>query len=149
MPRPRWPAQVEQLLDLLPDLTHAFEIVVVDDGSTDHTVDLARELAREYPQVRLIWHTRAARRRGRRLKTGLQWAQGQTVFVQEDPAAVSPTDLRRLWSLRHDRGRHAVRAAGLTSSPPRCWTGFRRGARRYGTWPMAANWQHSHDPPAR
>jgi hypothetical protein len=36
------------------------------------------------------------------VKTGLASAQGQTVLVQEDFAAVSPTDLRRLWSLRHD-----------------------------------------------
>lgn len=94
--------QVHQLLELLPELTSDFEIVIVDDGSTDHTADTALELAREYPQLRLVCHSEP---RGREIavKTGLSSAQGQTVLVQEDFADVSPTDLRRLWSLRHDR----------------------------------------------
>jgi polyisoprenyl-phosphate glycosyltransferase len=94
--------QVHQLLELLPDLTADFEIVIVDDGSTDHTPETARELAREYPQLRLICHSEP---RGREIavKTGLSSAQGQIVLVQEDSADVSPTHLRRLWSLRDDR----------------------------------------------
>jgi hypothetical protein len=38
------------------------------------------------------------------VKTGLASATGETVFVPEDVAPLSPTDLRRLWSLRHERG---------------------------------------------
>jgi glycosyltransferase involved in cell wall biosynthesis len=95
--------QIHHLLDLLPDLTSRFEIIVVDDGSADHTPDAARELERQYPQLRLICH---AQPRGREaaIKTGLAAVNSQTVLVQEDLAALSPTDLRRLWSLRHDQG---------------------------------------------
>jgi glycosyltransferase involved in cell wall biosynthesis len=101
---------IGRLLDLLPDLTQQFEIVLVDDASADHTVELARDLAREYPQVRLICHG-AMKGKEAAIKTGLQWAQGQTVFVQEDPLAPSHTDLRRLWSLRQDRELVIARAA--------------------------------------
>ena len=101
---------LERLLELLPDLTARFEIVVVDDASTDHTVELVRDLAREYPQVRLIRHNQFKGKESA-AKTGLQWAQGETVFVQEDPSAASPADLRRLWSLRHDAGVVMARAA--------------------------------------
>jgi len=94
--------QVHHLLDLLPDLTSRFEIVVVDDGSTDHTLEIARDLTRKYPQLRLLHHPES-RGRAAAIKTGLARAQGQTVLVQEDTAALSPTDLRRLWSLRNDR----------------------------------------------
>lgn len=94
--------QLGRLLELLPDLTARFEIIVIDDGSNDHTVELVRDLARQYPQVRMIRHVEP-RGLDAAVKTGLAWAQGQTVFVQEDPLAVSPTDLVRLWSLRHDR----------------------------------------------
>lgn len=94
-------AQVEHLLDVLPELTPRFEILVIDDGSTDHTPELARELARAYPQLRLIRHTQP-RGAEATIQTGLRWAQGQTVLVQEDPAALSATELRRLWSLRRE-----------------------------------------------
>jgi glycosyltransferase involved in cell wall biosynthesis len=93
--------QIGKLLDVLPDLTSRFEIVVVDDGSTDQTIDVVRELTKRYPQVRLVRHRE---RRGieAAVRTGLQWAQGRTVFVQEDAAALSVADLRRLWAVRHD-----------------------------------------------
>jgi polyisoprenyl-phosphate glycosyltransferase len=94
--------QVHHLLDVLPDLTSRFEVVIVDDGSTDHTLDLARELARKYPQLRLLYHPEP-RGHAAAVQTGLARAQGRTVLVQEDVATLSPTDLRRLWSLRNDR----------------------------------------------
>lgn len=93
--------QVARLLDILPDLTSRFEIVVVDDASTDHTVELARELAVQFPQLKLVRH-RERRGAPAAVRTGLQWATGRTVFVQEDVASLSTRDLRRLWSLRND-----------------------------------------------
>jgi glycosyltransferase involved in cell wall biosynthesis len=104
--------QIERLLDLLPDLTGRFEIVVVDDGSTDHTVDLVRDFARAYPQVRLIRH---AEPRGAEaaVKTGLQSAPGPTVFVQQSDSRTSAAELRRVWSLRHQPENPHARAAGF------------------------------------
>jgi glycosyltransferase involved in cell wall biosynthesis len=101
--------QMQHLLDMLPDLTSRFEIVVVDDGSADHTVDVARDLACKYPQLRLVIQPN---RRGydQAVRMGLAFAKGQTILVQEDAMALSPTDLRRLWSLRHDRGVVMARA---------------------------------------
>jgi hypothetical protein len=101
---------VSRLLDLLPDLTPQFEVVVVDDASADQTVELARDLAREYPQVRLICHNEMKGPEAA-VKTGLQWAQGKTLFVQEAATPPSHTDLRRLWSLRHDSDVVMARAA--------------------------------------
>jgi hypothetical protein len=103
--------QVDNLLEMLPELTSRFEVLVIDDGSTDQTVELIRELALRYPQLRLIRHTQP-RGAEATIQTGLQWAQGQTVFVQEDPAALSATDLRRLWSLRERPAATRPRPAG-------------------------------------
>jgi glycosyltransferase involved in cell wall biosynthesis len=94
--------QIARLLEVLPDLTHQFEIVVVDDASTDHTVELARELACQFPQLRLIRH-RQPQGAQAAIQTGMQWAQSRTVFVLEDASIPSPADLRRLWSLREDQ----------------------------------------------
>jgi len=101
---------ISRLLDLLPDLTHSFEIVVVDDASADHTVEVVRDLAREFPQVRLICHNEMKGHQAA-VKTGLQWAQGKTLFVQEAAIAPSHTDLRRLWLMRRDQDLVMARAA--------------------------------------
>jgi polyisoprenyl-phosphate glycosyltransferase len=101
--------QVHHLLELVPDLTNRFEIIVVDDGSADHTADVACHLARQYPQVQLISHARPQGQQAA-IQTGLSRAQGRTVLIREDAAPVSSTDLRRLWSLRNDRSLVMARA---------------------------------------
>jgi glycosyltransferase involved in cell wall biosynthesis len=47
-------AQVERILDLLPELTSRFDVLIIDDGSTDETPDVARGLVARYPQVDLL-----------------------------------------------------------------------------------------------
>lgn len=92
---------VGQLLDLLPDLTTRFEILVIDDGSNDQTSEVALDLGREYPQLRLARH---ATPRGieAAVKTGMQRAIGEIIIVQEDQVSVSAADLRQLWQMRLD-----------------------------------------------
>lgn len=94
--------QVCQLLEMLPDLSAKFEVLVVDDGSTDHTSDLARELERQFPQLRVLRHPR---RRGltAAVQSGLQNTTGEFVLVQDEHEPLSPRDLRRLWAMRGDK----------------------------------------------
>src|SRR6185295_3310161 len=82
--------------------------------STDHTPDIARELARQYPQLRLVRHTQP-RGAAATVETGMAWAKSELVLVQEDPAALSATELRRLWSLRErpPTSRPAQRQSGI------------------------------------
>lgn len=91
--------QVAELLDVLPELTSSFEVLIVDDGSTDQTEESAQELAREYPQLRVIRH---AQRRGipEVVKTGMEETSGDVVFVHDEQLPLRPSDLRRLWALR-------------------------------------------------
>lgn len=72
--------QVAELLDVLTDWQNRFEILIVDDGSTDHTEECARDLAREYPQLRVV---RQQRREGRlsAIRTGKRQSRGQVVYV--------------------------------------------------------------------
>jgi glycosyltransferase involved in cell wall biosynthesis len=89
-------ANVRHLCEVLSDLTDWFEVLLVDGGSHDHTVDIAYELAVEYPQVRVI---RRQRQFGESVtvRLALEEARGDIVLLHERPMPLGPTDLRRLW----------------------------------------------------
>jgi glycosyltransferase involved in cell wall biosynthesis len=78
---------------------HAHEIVFVDDGSRDRSLEVIKDLAREFPEVRYI----AFRRnfgKSAALEAGFQAAQGEVVFtmdadLQDDPAEI-PAFLAKL-----------------------------------------------------
>ena len=102
--------QINQLLDILPDLTSRFEVLIVDDGSTDHTEESARELAREFPQLKVVRHAAPQGASGV-VQTGLEQASGEVVFVQDSEIPISANSLKKLWTLHRDEGRTAKPAA--------------------------------------
>lgn len=77
-------AVVRGALGELPALFARFEVVVVNDGSTDGTAGVADELAAAHPeQVRVIHHP-ANRGRHKALQAGLQAARGDHLLFAND-----------------------------------------------------------------
>ena len=74
--------QITTLLDFLPEISTEFEILIVDDASTDSTVDVALDLARRFPQVRVL---RQSQRLGhqRAIEAGLARSSGEIVFIND------------------------------------------------------------------
>jgi glycosyltransferase involved in cell wall biosynthesis len=122
--------EVGELLEVLSDLTDQFELILVDDGSTDQTLDVADELARRYPQIRVSRHLRRFGSSAA-VQTGLEAATGEYVFVQDELSPVSASDIQRLWELRLDEdltAKNTATGAGVISSDL---------LRRLGQWGIA------------
>lgn len=108
--------QVDHLLEILPDLTHQFEVVIVDDGSTDHTADVVQDIQAQFPQVRYTWHgTKTAAQKAADI--GISQCRGEVVIVQDEAAEVRPSDIRRLWEMRFDSP--AAELATAVAAPTR------------------------------
>lgn len=87
---------VQKYLDVLPELTGRFELVVADDGSTDATIEMADELAVRYPQVVAV---RRAIRRGRvaAIRIALDRSTGDFLLLEDEDSCFPLNELRRLW----------------------------------------------------
>ena len=77
-------------------LTPDFEIIVVNDGSADSTPEIADELARTYPEVRVIHH-QTNRGYGGALRSGIGHAKKAIIFYTDGDAQYDPSELVNLW----------------------------------------------------
>src|SRR5437867_4226288 len=79
------------------EVTSDFEVIVVDDGSADATAHIADELARTYPQVRVVHHA-SNRGYGGALQTGFRTATKPFIFYTDGDAQYDPSELALLWA---------------------------------------------------
>ena len=79
------------------ELTPDYEVIVVNDGSGDATAQIVDELARTYPRVRVVHHTRN-RGYGGALQTGFRSATKELIFYTDGDAQYDPAELAGLWA---------------------------------------------------
>ena len=82
-------------------LTADFEVLVVNDGSRDTTAEIADELARVYPQVRVIHHSQN-HGYGGALQTGFRSATKEVIFYTDGDAQYDPREMVHLWERMND-----------------------------------------------
>ena len=73
----------------------SLEIILVDDGSVDRSLSIARELESNYRQVMVLAH-KNNQGKGAALRTGFQQATGDFVAVQDADLEYNPMELRKL-----------------------------------------------------
>jgi glycosyltransferase involved in cell wall biosynthesis len=78
-------------------LTPDYEVLIIDDGSRDGTPEIADELARVYPRVRVVHHP-ANRGYGGALRTGFAEASKDYVFYTDGDAQYDPAEMADLWA---------------------------------------------------
>jgi glycosyltransferase involved in cell wall biosynthesis len=77
-------------------LTPDHEVIVINDGSRDATPQVLDELARVYPQVRVVHH-QVNRGYGGALRSGFAAASKEFVFYTDGDAQYDPSEMALLW----------------------------------------------------
>jgi glycosyltransferase involved in cell wall biosynthesis len=97
-------------------LTPDHEVIVINDGSQDATPQILEELARVYPQVRIVHH-RVNRGYGGALRSGFEHAGKEYVFYTDGDAQYDPAEMTLLWE-RMEAGVDLVNGYKISRSDP-------------------------------
>ena len=90
-------------LEHLPAVADDFEIIIVNDGSTDDTAARAGTIAEQDARVRVVSHPTNLGY-GRALRTGFESAQGDLIFCADGDGQFSLADLSRVVDALSDHG---------------------------------------------
>lgn len=101
--------------------TAGFEVIYVNDGSTDGTAARLEEAMRQYPRLRVIAH-RASCGQSAAVMTGIRAARGDWIATLDGDGQNDPADIPRLLSARD----------GSTDALLRLVAGYRKARR--DTW---------------
>jgi len=87
-------ATIDALLNKLVKLIVTKEILIVNDGSDDGTVDLLNNF-RSKPEITILEHERNLGK-GMSIRTALKYAQGDFVVIQDGDLEYDPADLLKM-----------------------------------------------------
>lgn len=90
----RLPPTLEKLFSYLPSIGKSYEIVIVDDGSKDKTVERVRAMQEKHPELRLISD---GINRGRTLamRKGFEEAHGELILETDSDGSVAEEAIGR------------------------------------------------------
>ena len=91
----RIPRTIKSTVDYLQGRGVSFEVLVVDDGSTDETVEVAKKLTHELPEVRCVQNPRNLGK-GAAVKNGVMASRGRLVAFLDADNSTRTSDLGRL-----------------------------------------------------
>ena len=73
---------LESTLKVLPEIVDDYEVIIVNDGSSDNTAQVADSLAQQYPNVKVVHHPQN-KGYGAALQSGFRAATKQWVFYTD------------------------------------------------------------------
>lgn len=86
---------VHETVETLEQCGLEYEVLIVDDGSTDETYEIAQSLAAQNPNVKAFGY-QENKGRGHALRYGFQFAQGDLVLLLDADSDFPPSQIPRL-----------------------------------------------------
>jgi glycosyltransferase involved in cell wall biosynthesis len=87
---------IDELFNTLAEADISFEIIAVDDGSSDGTMNVLKQLKEKYHENLVVAQHLRNRGNGATLRTGINIASGEVVVTMDADGQHSPVDILRL-----------------------------------------------------
>lgn len=87
------PATLEQAYSFVKQQAYPVEVLVVENGSQDRTLEIAQEFAATHPQFRVL--SESARGKGRAVQRGMLAARGQYRFMCDADFSMPAAEINR------------------------------------------------------
>ncbi|KKR71956.1 MAG: Glycosyl transferase family 2 [Microgenomates group bacterium GW2011_GWC1_41_8] len=89
------PYLISRVIDVASEVADTFEILIINDGSTDNTIEIVKELQKQYACLNLISH-RKNKGYGGALISGFKQARYEWIFYTDGDGQYDPNELLQL-----------------------------------------------------
>ena len=93
---------LQKVMNFMRDNYDDYEVLLVDDGSTDRTVNIAEDFAKNYPTLKIVKNPHSGK--GYTVKTGMLMAKKDFILFSDTDLATPIEDLKRflVWVTEND-----------------------------------------------
>jgi len=91
-----------QIINFMKNFSDSFEVIVVDDGSLDNTVELVEKYTQGNPEIKIIRNSHKGK--GPTVWTGITKAEGRFLYMADADLSTPIEELKNLfhWIMEHD-----------------------------------------------
>ena len=115
---------IENIICKVLSLEHAFDILVIDDGSPDGTADIVKRLMTEFTGRLFIIERSGKQGLGTAYITGFKWALAhgyEYIFEMDADFSHNPDDLLKLWDACANKGADVAIGSRYTTAGFKCY----------------------------